>query len=119
MRRAVTYTLVALLTMGLATAVVAQSTPRLPKGFEFPQAPDSPGVVTFNHDIHLAVQEKPDCTVCHPRLFKILQPGSPVDGRPIRHAVMEKKGQCGACHNGEAATGLDQCDHCHRVKTHN
>jgi len=117
MRRAVTYSLMALLTMGLATAVVAQSLPRLPKAFEFPQSPDSPGVVTFNHETHIAVQEKPDCTVCHSKLFKILEPGAPAEGGPVRHELMEKKRQCGACHDGEAATGLDQCDHCHKTGT--
>ena len=117
MRRAVTYGLMAILMAGLATAVVAQSLPRLPKPFNFPQGADSPGVVTFNHETHIAVQETPDCTVCHSKLFKILEPGKTADGSPIRHSVMEKKGQCGACHNGELATGLDQCDHCHRTGT--
>jgi c(7)-type cytochrome triheme protein len=115
MRRAVIYGLMGILAMGLTTAVLAQSLPRLPKEYAFPQSPDSPGVVTFNHETHLAMQEKPDCTVCHSKLFKILEPGQTADGSPIRHAVMEKKGQCGACHNGEAATGLDQCDHCHKA----
>jgi c(7)-type cytochrome triheme protein len=71
--------------------------------------------VTFSHETHLAVQEKPGCTTCHPKLFKILEPGKPAGGGPIRHELMEQKKQCGACHNGEAATGLDQCDHCHKV----
>ena len=116
MRCAVTYSLMALLTMGLATAVVGQSLPGLPKAFEFPQSPDSPGVVTFNHETHIAVQEGPACTVCHSKLFKILEPGAPAEGGRIRHESMEKERQCGACHNGEAATGLDQCDHCHETE---
>jgi c(7)-type cytochrome triheme protein len=115
MRRMVIYSVMAFLTLGLATAVVAQSLPRLPKSFTFAQSPDSPGVVTFNHETHVAVQEKPDCTVCHPKLFKMLAPGATADGVPIRHERMEQKQQCGVCHNGEAATGLDQCDHCHKV----
>lgn len=114
-RHRFTYCLMAVL-LGLATAVVAQSLPRLPKNFEFPQSPDSPGVVTFSHEAHLAVQEKPDCTVCHPKLFKMLEPGTPVEGRPVRHELMENKRQCGTCHNGGAATGLDQCDHCHKAR---
>jgi c(7)-type cytochrome triheme protein len=115
MQRVVIYSFMVLLALGLATAVVAQSLPRLPKAFDFPQSPDSPGIVTFNHDTHIAVQEKPDCTACHPKLFKILEPGMPVEGRPIRHGLLEKKRQCGACHDGEVATGLDQCDHCHKA----
>ena len=117
MRRAVTYSLMALLTMGLATGIVAQSLPRLPKPFALPQSADSPGIVTFDHETHVAMQDRPDCTVCHSKLFKILEPYAPVEGGRIRHELMEKKRQCGSCHNGEAATGLDQCDHCHKIGT--
>ena len=116
MRRAVSFSLMALLATGLATTVIAQSLPRLPKTFGFPKSPDSPGIVAFNHETHIAIQEKPDCTVCHSKLFKILEPGAPAEGGRIRHEFMEKKRQCSACHNGEAATGLDQCDYCHKTE---
>jgi c(7)-type cytochrome triheme protein len=104
------------LAMWLAAAlVVAQSLPRLPKDFNFPQSADSPGVVTFSHETHLAVQARPDCIACHPKLFRTLESGVTRDGQPVVHARMEKKAQCGACHNGEAASGLDDCTHCHRM----
>jgi hypothetical protein len=32
----------------------------------------------------------------------------------ITHAKMEKGRQCGACHNGKAAFGFDDCTACHR-----
>jgi c(7)-type cytochrome triheme protein len=115
MRRAVTYILMTLLTMGLATAVLAASLPRLPKPFEFPQSPDSPGIVTFDHETHVAMQDRPNCAACHSKLFKMLDRGATADGSRILHATMEKKQQCGSCHNGQAATGLDECEHCHKT----
>jgi len=97
----------------VAAVVAAQSLPRLPKPYAFPRSPESPGVVVFDHETHLAGQPRPDCTACHPRLFRILEPGRPVDGGRVTHEWMAKKRQCGACHDGERATGLDQCDWCH------
>lgn len=74
---------------------------------------DSPGKVVFSHQTHVD-QSKPDCTTCHPKLFKMLKPGSTADGTPIVHAKMEKGRQCGACHNGKDAHGFDDCTTCHR-----
>ena len=113
MRRAVTYSLIALLTMSLATAVVAQSLPRLPKAFDFPQSADSPGVVTFNHETHIAVQEKPDCTVCHPKLAPITKAPKGVKRAPTTHAAMLKGEACGGCH-GKTASNFDDCTKCHK-----
>jgi len=100
---------------GLGGAAVGQTLPRLPEELTLPQAPDSPGNVTFLHVTHLG--DKPDCTRCHPKLFSITKrgAGNSVDRR-MTHAKMEKGRQCGACHNGKAAFGFDDCTACHRQK---
>ena len=115
----VTVTAAAILT-AMGTIVLAETVPqlsdvmpKLSKAYTFPKAEKSPGKVTFNHDSHVSV-EAADCTKCHPRLFKILEPGQTVDGAPIRHDAMKAKRQCGACHDGKAAFGLDKdCENCH------
>jgi c(7)-type cytochrome triheme protein len=98
--------------IALAGIAVAGSLPRLPADRALPQSGDSPGVVTFSHADHVDAT-RPDCTVCHPRLFPILKG----DSRPvIRHAEMEAGRQCGACHDGEHASGFDDCTVCHRAE---
>lgn len=99
--------------IALATAGLAQTLPRLPKDFPFPQGDGSPGQVTFSHLTHID-QKRPDCTVCHPALFKIVEKGTPAEGGPIHHSSMQAGRHCGACHNGKAAFGLDNCPLCHR-----
>lgn len=101
------------LAVALATAGLAKTLQRLPQDFPFSQGEGSPGKVTFSHLTHVD-QKKPNCTVCHPALFKILEKGTPAKGGPIRHSMMEGGRQCGACHNGKAAFGLDNCAACHR-----
>ncbi|MBI2217294.1 MAG: hypothetical protein HYU51_08355 [Candidatus Rokubacteria bacterium] len=109
------------LVIGIASAAAAQTLPKLPRDYVFPQGDGSPGTVTFSHSTHVD-QQKPACTGCHPVLFRILQSGTPVDGGRIVHAAMEAKRQCGACHDDAAppvperprAFGLGQCDMCHR-----
>jgi c(7)-type cytochrome triheme protein len=97
-----------------ASAVWAQSRlPKLPPAYAFAQTGDSPGVVTFNHESHVD-EAAPSCTACHPKLFKILAPGGTLDGKPITHAAMEKGANCGACHDGTKAFGIDDCSLCHR-----
>ncbi len=96
----------------MATAAAAGGLDKLPPDFTFPSGDGSPGKVTFSHQNHLD-PKKPGCTNCHPKLFKTMEKGSTFDGSPIRHAVMEKGGQCGACH-GKTAFGFDSCDLCHR-----
>ncbi len=103
-----------------ASAVLAETAPKLAdvmpnlsKAYTFPKSEKSPGKVMFNHDSHVSV-EAADCTKCHPRLFKILEPGQTTDGAPIKHEAMKAKRQCGACHDGKAAFGLDKdCENCH------
>lgn len=99
--------------IGLATAGLAQTLPSLPQDFPFPRGEGSPGQVTFSHQSHVD-PKRPDCTVCHPALFKILAKGTPAEGGPLGHPAMERGRQCGACHNGTAAFGLDNCPLCHR-----
>jgi c(7)-type cytochrome triheme protein len=105
--------LVVLVGLAAGSVALAQGLPKLPADVTLPRAADSPGKVVFSHQTHVD-QAKPDCTTCHPKLFKIL-------GRPlvkgtekVVHAKMEKGAQCGVCHNGKDAHGLDDCTTCHR-----
>jgi len=102
-----------LATLLLGGAALAGDLPRLPGALKLPQSGESPGVVTFNHDMHVD-PSKPDCVACHPRLFGIL--GRSVAGRsgPVTHAAMEKGSSCGACH-GKAAFNFDDCTMCHAM----
>jgi c(7)-type cytochrome triheme protein len=98
----------------LATALTAQTLPKLPGPLALPKTADSPGAVTFNHATHVDTA-KPTCTECHPRLFSILKAGAPAPRAPITHAKMEKKQQCGACHDGKKAFAIeDDCAGCHQ-----
>lgn len=112
-RRWLLQTGIVTLAIALATLGPAQTLPRLPQDFPFPRGEGSPGQVTFSHQSHLD-PKRPDCTACHPALFKILTKGTPAEGGPLGHSAMEGGRQCGACHNGKAAFGLDTCPLCHR-----
>ncbi len=100
---------------GLGAGALADGFTRLPRDYGFPQSERSPGQVTFRHAAHVKASA-PDCTSCHPRLFKIGQRGETADGAPIRHARMKQGDQCGACHGGERAFGLDECEQCHAME---
>jgi c(7)-type cytochrome triheme protein len=104
--------LIVVVGIGLGGAALGQNLPKLPDALTLRQSPDSPGKVTFLHVSHMG--ERPDCTRCHPRLFSIVKQGSTSADRRITHASMEKGRQCGACHNGKAAFGFDDCTACHR-----
>ncbi len=94
--------------------VAADRLPRLPKDLSLPKSADSPGVVVFRHVSHVD-PSRPDCTPCHPALFRILK--TPASTRPvIRHADMEKGRACGACHDGKSASDLTDCAKCHRTE---
>jgi c(7)-type cytochrome triheme protein len=100
----------ALALAGLAAAAL----PKLPADHRLLQSKDSPGVVVFSHASHVD-ESRPSCTTCHPKLFRILQKGAPTQGGPrITHTEMEAGRQCGACHDGKAARGLEDCAACHR-----
>jgi len=94
---------------------LSEAMPRLAKEYTFPKTGKSPGKVTFNHESHVSVKDA-DCTQCHPRHFRILEPGKTADGAPIKHEAMEAKRQCGVCHDGKAAFGLKDCETCHSGK---
>ncbi len=97
-----------------AVALGAQSMPKLPAAIELPQDESSPGVVTFNHDTHVDA-ERPDCTTCHPSMFRIIPKGSPAARTAITHERMDKGELCGRCHNGEQSFAMDEdCTYCHR-----
>jgi c(7)-type cytochrome triheme protein len=104
--------LAAVAILAIATGALADGVDKLPKDYTFKQGDGSPGKVTFSHSSHVDVKQ-PGCTRCHPKLWKTLEPGRTADGQPIQHAIMEKGGQCGACH-GKGAFGFDSCDLCHR-----
>jgi c(7)-type cytochrome triheme protein len=98
----------------LASAAVAADLPRLPKALKLVQASDSPGVVTFNHDMHVD-SAKPTCIECHPRRFGILGRSLATPDRPaVTHARMEKGEACGSCH-GKTAFNFDDCNMCHKM----
>lgn len=95
----------------LAGTSLGAELPRLPVALKLPQSTESPGVVTFNHDMHVD-SAKPTCVSCHPRLFSILGRSAATRTKVATHAAMEKGAACGACH-GKAAFNLDDCTMCH------
>ena len=97
----------------LGGAALADDLPRLPGALKLPQTGESPGVVTFNHDMHVDTS-KPSCVGCHPRLFGILGRSAARRPQAVTHAAMEKGGACGACH-GQAAFNFDDCTMCHAM----
>jgi c(7)-type cytochrome triheme protein len=99
--------------VALAGAAGAADLPNLPKALKLPQASDSPGVVTFNHDMHVDYQ-KPSCATCHPERFKILGRSAKAKTASITHATMEKGASCGGCH-GKTAFNFDDCTMCHAM----
>ncbi len=111
MRRALLLGAAMLLAAGLA---VAQNMPKLPADLALPQSGDSPGKVTFSHQNHVGFQAKADCTACHPKLAPILRQKDAGKREVITHDKMLKGQACGACHNGKAAHGFDDCSTCHK-----
>ena len=97
-----------------AAAAGAQSISKLPADKALPQTGDSPGKVVFSHQTHTAVQPKADCTACHPKLAPMSVRKGQAKREAVTHAKMEKGQACGACHNGKAAHGLDDCATCHK-----
>lgn len=93
-------------------SVMAQSMSRLPGELKLTQSGDSPGPVIFNHISHVD-SDKPSCTSCHPREFRILK--SDAGKRPaITHEQMEKGHFCGTCHDGKKAFAMEDCTSCHQ-----
>jgi c(7)-type cytochrome triheme protein len=105
--------LVAAATLLLTATLAAQGLSKVPDDLQIPRSSDSPGQVVFNHTTHLDAAN-PDCTGCHPKVFKILK-SSRATRTPILHATMEKGQQCGMCHDGKKAFALDEdCTFCHK-----
>ena len=93
-------------------SLMAQSMSRLPGELKLTQSADSPGVVLFHHETHVDT-DKPSCTTCHPKEFRILK--SNAGKRPaITHAEMEKGRFCGSCHDGKKAFAMEDCTSCHQ-----
>jgi c(7)-type cytochrome triheme protein len=113
-RVALVVSLVLLAAFTVAGAATAQQLSKLPPDLTLPQSGDSPGRVVFSHQGHVAVQAKPDCTACHPKLAPILKPAAQAKREPLTHAKMLKGQACGACHNGKDARGFDDCAMCHK-----
>jgi c(7)-type cytochrome triheme protein len=101
-----------LLAAALAAGAAAADLPRLPIALKLPQSGESPGVVTFNHDMHVD-PSKPGCVTCHPTRFGILG-RSGAKRAAITHQAMEKGRSCGGCH-GKTAFNFDDCTMCHAM----
>ncbi len=105
---------IVVMAIALASGVSAQGLPRLPGDSALAGAGDSPGTFTFSHRAHVS-ERRPDCTTCHPVLFKILGGDTRAEDAPY-HAAMDRGRRCGACHDGAAAFGRDDCAACHRAE---
>ncbi len=99
--------------LAFAATAAAADMPRLPAALQLPQSKDSPGVVTFNHDMHVD-GARPKCVSCHPASFSILGRSATVRRSAITHAAMEKGQGCGSCH-GRTAFNFDDCNMCHAM----
>ena len=97
----------------LAAGAAAADLPNLPVALKLPTGAESPGVVTFNHDMHIDTS-KPACVSCHPAKFGILGRSGGSKRPAITHAAMEKGAACGACH-GKTAFNFDDCTMCHAM----
>jgi c(7)-type cytochrome triheme protein len=109
--------IVVALVSGLFAVTPGSAQPKSPPEFSFPQGKDSPGVVTFNHEKHVAAGNK--CTGCHTKIFK-MKKGQTGE---LTMAKMKAGEQCGACHNGKTEVAgkkpftVDDkanCEKCHK-----
>jgi c(7)-type cytochrome triheme protein len=75
----------------------------------FPQAPDSPGPVSFRHASHVDASA-PDCLSCHGNSYSFLgRTQAPPAG------LMHDTKHCGGCHDGTSAFSVeDDCAACHK-----
>jgi c(7)-type cytochrome triheme protein len=73
---------------------------------------ESPGAVTFRHYTHVE-KSGYQCTDCHYKLFAADQYATKIKMDGIFSGKW-----CGACHNGEKAFGVDECQKCHVEKKH-
>ena len=110
-----------MLVVGTAIGVLAVSPTgaqvKVPADFTFEQGKDSPGLVTFSHNMHKEKAEK--CQACHTKIFKMKKGTS----GPINMERIKANETCGTCHNGKtevggktvfAATDKANCEKCHK-----
>jgi c(7)-type cytochrome triheme protein len=106
--------IVAFSTALFCAVVVAAGEPptlRLPPDRTYDGAEGSPGPVVFSHAAHVALAAD-KCGGCHPAPFHMLRPTG-----GFTHEEMNAGRQCGACHDGNAAAGVEgDCTHCHRER---
>jgi c(7)-type cytochrome triheme protein len=85
---------------------------KLPAPYTFPVSSESPGPVTFDHEVHAMAAEN-RCQACHASLFKLTEPGKPVAGKLTYEAVHEGA-LCASCHDGKQAFSVEEdCSNCH------
>ncbi|NIR49173.1 hypothetical protein GWO43_11940, partial [candidate division KSB1 bacterium] len=85
----------------------------LPDEIVFPLGEDSPGVVTFRHETHVLLQDKPSCSACHSGMYDILE-ADDSQKQPLTMEVMYEGKSCGKCHNGDDAFDVEEeCMTCH------
>lgn len=105
---------VVLVTLSLVGVVVVsqlEAQPKPPADFTFDQGKESPGKVTFSHEKHQA--KNPKCTDCHTKIFKMKRGTTP----DFTKANMRQGQNCGTCHNGQVAFGVNDqasCSKCHQ-----
>ncbi len=110
-----TRTITAIAALLLGGSALAADLPRLPHALQLPQSGDSPGVVTFNHDMHVdTAKPAASCVVCHPANFSILGRSATKKVKVVTHDAMKKGESCGACH-GKQAFNFDDCTMCHKM----
>jgi len=108
-------TLLAIAALLLGGSALAADLPRLPHALQLPQSGESPGVVTFNHDMHVDMAKPAAaCVVCHPANFSILGRSATKKVKAVTHDAMKKGEACGACH-GKQAFNFDDCTMCHKM----
>jgi len=99
----------------LGGAALAADLPRLPGALQLPQGKESPGVVTFNHDMHVDTSKPAgSCTACHAGTFRILERSASSPAPVVTHDGMKAGKSCGKCH-GRQAFNFDDCTMCHKM----
>jgi c(7)-type cytochrome triheme protein len=108
--RLLSVTLAIALASGFVAAVEQGPELRLPADITYDRAEESPGPVVFSHALHVPLADG-RCVECHPAPFRILRPTG-----GFTHEEMNAGRQCGMCHDGEKATGMQEdCAHCHAM----
>jgi c(7)-type cytochrome triheme protein len=99
----------------LGGAVMAADLPKLPAAIKLPVGADSPGLVVFNHDMHVDTSKPAgSCTACHAGTFRILEKNPSAKADVITHDKMKAGQTCGKCH-GKQAFNFDDCTMCHKM----